>query len=148
MCGCLSHAPYWEPGLHPRHVPWLRMELRPFGLQASTQYTEPHQSGLNALDVRLAGSTVIKHTFLISKPTFILIILITRLRKATSCLFFILVKYISPIWVSLTGNKGILVNKSLILYFKLVCYVIYSRVSNSFSPGATSASQLPSKGWM
>ena len=20
MCGCLSHAPYWEPGLQPRHV--------------------------------------------------------------------------------------------------------------------------------
>ena len=23
MCGCLSHAPYWGPGLKPRHVPWL-----------------------------------------------------------------------------------------------------------------------------
>ena len=23
MCGCLSHAPYWGPGLQPRHVPWL-----------------------------------------------------------------------------------------------------------------------------
>ena len=21
MCGCLSHAPYWGPGLQPRHVP-------------------------------------------------------------------------------------------------------------------------------
>ena len=21
--GCLSHAPYWGPGLQPRHVPWL-----------------------------------------------------------------------------------------------------------------------------
>ena len=27
MCGCLSHAPYWEPGMKPRHVPWLGIEL-------------------------------------------------------------------------------------------------------------------------
>ena len=23
MCGCLSHDPYWGPGLQPRCVPWL-----------------------------------------------------------------------------------------------------------------------------
>ena len=23
MCGCLSYAPYWGPGLQPRQVPWL-----------------------------------------------------------------------------------------------------------------------------
>ena len=26
MCGCLSLAPYWGPGLQPRHVPWLGIE--------------------------------------------------------------------------------------------------------------------------
>ena len=26
MCGCLSHIPYWEPGLQPRPVPWLGIE--------------------------------------------------------------------------------------------------------------------------
>ena len=26
MCGCLPHAPYWGPGLQPRHVPWLGIE--------------------------------------------------------------------------------------------------------------------------
>ena len=26
MCGCLSQAPYWGPGLQPRHVPWLGIE--------------------------------------------------------------------------------------------------------------------------
>ena len=26
MCGCLSHAPYWGPGLQPRHVPWAGIE--------------------------------------------------------------------------------------------------------------------------
>ena len=26
MCSCLSHAPYWGPGLQPRHVPWLGIE--------------------------------------------------------------------------------------------------------------------------
>ena len=25
--GCLSHAPYWVPGLQPRHVPWLGIKL-------------------------------------------------------------------------------------------------------------------------
>ena len=26
MSACLSCAPYWGPGLQPRHVPWLRIE--------------------------------------------------------------------------------------------------------------------------
>ena len=26
VCGCLSRAPYWGPGLKPRHVPWLGIE--------------------------------------------------------------------------------------------------------------------------
>ena len=26
MCGCLSCAPYWEPGPQPRHVLWLGIE--------------------------------------------------------------------------------------------------------------------------
>ena len=26
MCGCLSSAPYWPPGLQPRHMPWLGIE--------------------------------------------------------------------------------------------------------------------------
>ena len=27
ICGCLSRTPYWGPGLQPRHVPWLGIEL-------------------------------------------------------------------------------------------------------------------------
>ena len=27
MCGCLSHAPSWGPGLWPRHLPWLGIKL-------------------------------------------------------------------------------------------------------------------------
>ena len=38
ICGCLSHAPYWGPGPQARHAP--------FGSQAGTQSTEPHQPGL------------------------------------------------------------------------------------------------------
>ena len=30
MRGCLSCAPYWGPGLQPRHVPWLGMEPETF----------------------------------------------------------------------------------------------------------------------
>ena len=26
MCDCLSHAPYWGPGLKHRYVPYLRIE--------------------------------------------------------------------------------------------------------------------------
>ena len=26
MCGCLSHTPYWGPGLQPKHVSWLGIE--------------------------------------------------------------------------------------------------------------------------
>ena len=44
MCGCLPCTSYWGPGPHPRHVPWLGIDLAT-GLQASTQSTEPHQLG-------------------------------------------------------------------------------------------------------
>ena len=30
LCRCLSHAPYWGPGLQPRPVPCLRIELSTF----------------------------------------------------------------------------------------------------------------------
>ena len=30
ICGCLLCVPYWGPGLQPRHVPWLGMELVTF----------------------------------------------------------------------------------------------------------------------
>ena len=33
MYGCLSHAPYWGPGLQLRHVPWLRINQQPLGSQ-------------------------------------------------------------------------------------------------------------------
>ena len=36
MCGCLSCAPYWTPGLQPRHVPWLGIE------QATVWFTGWH----------------------------------------------------------------------------------------------------------
>ena len=45
MCGCLSCAPYWGPGPQPRHVPWWELNWWPFGSQAGTQSTEPHQPG-------------------------------------------------------------------------------------------------------
>ena len=45
MCGCLLSALYCGPGPQPRQVPWLEIKLEPFGLQASTQSTEPHQAG-------------------------------------------------------------------------------------------------------
>ena len=45
MCGCLLHTPTWGPGAQPRHVPWLESNQWPFGSQAGTQSTEPHQPG-------------------------------------------------------------------------------------------------------
>ena len=47
ICSCLSHTPYWRPGPQPRHVPWLELNWRAFGLQACTQSTDPHQPGPN-----------------------------------------------------------------------------------------------------
>ena len=43
MCGCLSSAPYWGPGLQPRHVPWLGIELATlwFAGQLSIHYATP-----------------------------------------------------------------------------------------------------------
>ena len=44
--GCLQCAPYWGPGLQPRLCPDWELNGQPFGLQATTQYTELHQPGL------------------------------------------------------------------------------------------------------
>ena len=47
MCGCLLCTSYQGPGPQPRHVPWLGIKLaEPFGSQASTRSTEPHQPEL------------------------------------------------------------------------------------------------------
>ena len=46
ICGCLSHTPYWGPGLQPRHVPWLGIEPVTLWFTVDTQSTELHQPGL------------------------------------------------------------------------------------------------------
>ena len=43
--GCLPHAPHQGPGLEPRHVPWLGIELETLWFTACTQSTELHQPG-------------------------------------------------------------------------------------------------------
>ena len=45
MYGCLSHAPYWGPGLKPRHVLWLGMEPVTLWFVGRYSITEPHQPG-------------------------------------------------------------------------------------------------------
>ena len=47
MRGCLSRAPYWGPDLvhNPGMCPDWESNQQPFGSQAGTQSTEPHQPG-------------------------------------------------------------------------------------------------------
>ena len=49
LCGCLSSAPYWEPGPPPTHVPWLGIQTATNGWQVDTHSIEPHQSALHLL---------------------------------------------------------------------------------------------------
>ena len=51
VCGCLSRAPYWGPDLarNPGMCPDWELNRLPFGLQAGTQSTEPHQPGIYSL---------------------------------------------------------------------------------------------------
>ena len=46
MCGCLSRAPNWGPGLQPRQCPEWESNPLPSGSQSGTQSTEPHQPEL------------------------------------------------------------------------------------------------------
>ena len=46
--GCISHTHNQELGPQLRHVPWLEVNWWPLGSQASAQYTEPQQPGLEA----------------------------------------------------------------------------------------------------
>ena len=52
MCSCPSCAPYWRPGLQPRHVPWLGIELATlyFTVQCSIHWATPAR----AIDLLLA----------------------------------------------------------------------------------------------
>ena len=45
ICGCLSRGPHWGPGLQPRHVPWLGIELVTLWFTARAQSTELYQPG-------------------------------------------------------------------------------------------------------
>ena len=47
MCGCLSVAPHWGPGLQPRHVPWLGIEPTTLYFAARAQSTQLYQPGQN-----------------------------------------------------------------------------------------------------
>ena len=47
-CGCLSCTPNWGPGLQPSLCSDWEAKWWPFGSQAGTQSTEPHQTGLFA----------------------------------------------------------------------------------------------------
>ena len=49
VCGCLSCAYYWGPGLQTRHVPWLGIEPATLWFAACTQSTELHHPGLKYL---------------------------------------------------------------------------------------------------
>ena len=46
MCGCLSSSLYWDLDCNPGICPDWELNWQPFGLQAGTQSTEPHQPGL------------------------------------------------------------------------------------------------------
>ena len=46
VCGHLSCGPHWEPGLQPRHVPWLGIQGATLPYAALTQSSELHQPGL------------------------------------------------------------------------------------------------------
>ena len=56
MCGCLSCAPYWGPGLasNPGMCPDWESNQKPFGLQAPAQSIELHQPGLISCFQRLS----------------------------------------------------------------------------------------------
>ena len=56
MCGCLSHAPYWGPGLKPRRVPWLGIE-HVTASQAGTQSSKPHEQGQDRYFILLFRKT-------------------------------------------------------------------------------------------
>ena len=49
VCGCLSHAPYWDLACNPGMYPDWESNQWPFGSQTSAQSTELHQSGHNLI---------------------------------------------------------------------------------------------------
>ena len=49
MCGCLSHTHTRDLAYNPGMCPDWELNWWPFGSQASTQSTEPHQPGLTVI---------------------------------------------------------------------------------------------------
>ena len=67
MCGCLLCAPYWGPGLQPRHVPWLGIEPVTHWFTGQHSIHDPHQPGLKCLLFLL--SLLFKYSNLHFHPT-------------------------------------------------------------------------------
>ena len=65
MCGCLLHAPYWGPGLQPRHVLWLGIEQATLWFAGRPQSTGPHQPGQKLLLGKANSSTSTPGTILL-----------------------------------------------------------------------------------
>ena len=90
MCGCL-HSLYRGPGLQPRRVPQLGIELAelnwpPFGSQSRTQSTELHQLGPPALTswkTALVSSSL--HYFPYTK-----VVLLKSVHLASTVLFLVI----------------------------------------------------------
>ena len=61
MCGCLSHAPYWGPGLQPTHVPWL-------GIKPATLWFSGQHSIHWATPARASLSIFKSHCFFLAAP--------------------------------------------------------------------------------
>ena len=62
MCGCPSHVPNWGPGPQPMCPDW-ELNQQPFGLQASTQSAEPHQTGPKGIFLKgIDGNSFIQNT--------------------------------------------------------------------------------------
>ena len=53
MCGCLSNTRYWGPGLLPRHMPWLGIELTTlwFAGQRSIHWAIPARAMVLSLTI-------------------------------------------------------------------------------------------------
>ena len=58
MCDCLTHThPTGDLACNPGICPYWKLNCQPFGLQAGTQSTEPHQPG-QIYDIFEGSSTV------------------------------------------------------------------------------------------
>ena len=144
MRGWLSLAPYWGPGLQPRHVPWLGTELVTLWLEGQYHWATPARapSPLHSFPHNLLPSGNHQNTLHIHDYVSVLLVCLVCFfifncwQICTYCHFFVhsldlFFSQIRPFDISY--NNGLVMMNTFILFLPVKLFIHPSILNDSFA---------------